>query len=109
MIYFLLLERKVVKKCNPIQKKILKKNKIKFFRANFSSSSINPFKELVGFLQVYNYCKNFKPDIIHTASPKANLIGGLVGKLLNIPSMVISISGQGYLYTKKNFFKFYFV
>ena len=26
----------------------------------------------------------------------------MVGKLLNVPSMVISISGQGYLYTKKN-------
>ena len=34
------------------------------------------------------------------------MIGGLVGKLLNVPSMVISISGQGYLYTKKNFTNF---
>ena len=100
---FLIVGRESSKKMHSYSKKILKKNKIQYFRANFSSSSINLFKELVGFFQVYNYCKNFKPDVIHTASPKANLIGGLVGKLLNVPSMVISISGQGYLYTKKNF------
>ena len=83
-------------------KKIIKKNNINFFRANFSSSSYNILNETIGLIQVLIFCMKIKPDIIHTASPKANLIGGLVGRILNIPSMVISISGQGYLYTKKN-------
>ena len=103
---FLIVGKESSKKMLSYSKKILKKNNIKYFRANFSSSSINLFTELVGFWQVYNYCKNFKPDVIHTASPKANLIGGLVGRFLKVPSMVISISGQGYLYTKKNFLNF---
>ncbi len=99
---FLIAGKESSKKMKSFSQKKIKQNKIKYFRANFSSSSLNLFREIIGFWQVYNYCKNLSPDIIHTASPKANLIGGMVGKLLNVPSMVISISGQGYLYTKKN-------
>ena len=55
---FLIVGRESSKKMHSYSKKILKKNKIQYFRANFSSSSLNLFKELVGFFQVYNYCKN---------------------------------------------------
>ena len=100
---FLITGKESSKKMELYSKSVIKKNKIKFFKTNFSSSSLNVFQELIGLFQVLYHCRDIKPDIIHTASPKANLIGGLVGKILNVPSMVISISGQGYLYTKKNF------
>ena len=90
------------KKMEKFSNKIIKKSKIKFFRANFSPSSINIFSEISSFYQIIKFCRKIKPDIIHTASPKANLIGGLVGKIINVPSLVISISGEGHLFTKKN-------
>ena len=51
---FLIVGKESSKKMLSYSKKILKKNNIKFFRANFSSSSINLFTELIGFWQVYN-------------------------------------------------------
>jgi len=81
--------------------KIIKRKKIKFKRSFFSSSSLNIFSEFFGLCQIIYHCKKIKPDIIHTASPKANILGGIVAKLINVPCLVISVSGQGHIFTEK--------
>ena len=49
------------------------------------------------------FIRHYKPDIIHSASPKANLYAGFLGRLFPKTSLVISFSGMGYLYTNKSF------
>ena len=84
---------------------ILKKRKIKFFRTSFVNSNNNLFSDIFGFFEILKLCFIFKPDIIHSASPKANFLAGLVSVFFNPKLIVSSISGMGYLYTsnKLNF------
>lgn len=92
---------------HPVQKwikisiKNLKKKKIKYTKFNFHSSSENLYTELLGFIQMLNAVKKFNPDLIHCATPKGILYGGLIAKILNIKSLVIFNTGMGFLYSNK--------
>ena len=44
--------------------------------------------------QLYRICKTYKPDIVFSSTVKANIYGGIVCKLLNIP-IIINVSGLG--------------
>lgn len=82
-------------------KRELRKKKIVFLIKNFSSSSINFFKEFLPLLDLKKSLDNYKPDIIHCATPKGILFGGIVARLSNIKSLVIFNTGMGFLYTNK--------
>ena len=41
---------------------------------------------------------NYKPDIIHCATPKGILYGGIVSRLLKIKSLVIFNTGMGFFF-----------
>jgi glycosyltransferase involved in cell wall biosynthesis len=41
-----------------------------------------------------------RPDIVHGASPKGVLYGGIAARLAGVPSLVLAISGMGYAFTK---------
>jgi glycosyltransferase involved in cell wall biosynthesis len=68
-------------------------------RAFFSSSGMNPFSELLGLLQLVWFIRGFKPDIVHCASPKGVLYGGIAARLCGVKGLVLAISGMGYAYT----------
>jgi glycosyltransferase involved in cell wall biosynthesis len=68
-------------------------------RAFFTSSGTNPLIELVGLLQLIWFIARFKPDIVHCASPKGVLYGGIAARLCGVPALVLAISGMGYAYT----------
>lgn len=68
-------------------------------RAIFSSSGMNPLVELLGLLQLMYFVLRYKPDVVHCASPKGVLYGGLVARLCRVPGLVLAISGMGYAYT----------
>ncbi len=68
-------------------------------RAIFTASGINPFIELLGLLQLTWFIFRFNPDILHCASPKGILYGGLVGRICRVRGLVLAISGFGYAYT----------
>lgn len=92
----------------------IKKNKVKFIRNNFSSSSINIFSEFSALINLKNSLKAFKPDLIHCATPKGILLGGLVSRILKVKSLVVFNTGMGFLFTNKlNIFqktaKFFYV
>ena len=86
-------------KMEKIAVKILKKKKIKFFRTSFVNSNNRLFNDIFGFFEILKLCIKLKPDIIHSASPKANFLAGLVSIFFNPKLLVSSISGMGYLYT----------
>lgn len=88
-------------KMDMISIKNLRKKKIKFTKSNFHSSGENLYSELLGFIEMLNAIKKFNPDLIHCATPKGILYGGLIAKILNIKSLVIFNTGMGFLYSNK--------
>lgn len=68
-------------------------------RASFSSSGMNPLIEFLGLLQLAWFVIRFRPDIMHCASPKGVLYGGLVARICGVRGLVLAISGMGYAYT----------
>jgi glycosyltransferase involved in cell wall biosynthesis len=78
----------------------IKKKKIKFSRLTFSNNnfSINDF---VSLLSVIFFIRKFNPNIVHSASPKANIYAGISAFLFKKILLVISFSGMGYLFTQK--------
>jgi glycosyltransferase involved in cell wall biosynthesis len=71
-------------------------------RTIFSSSGINPLIELFGLVQLIFLIIRFRPDIIHCASPKGVLYGGIAARICRVKSLVLAISGMGYAFTKNN-------
>ena len=71
-------------------------------RSIFRSSGTNPLIEAIGILQLIFYVYRFKPDIIHCASPKGVLYGGIAARICQVPGLVLAISGMGYIYTKSS-------
>ena len=87
-------------------KDIMSKHKIDHKLTKFTSSGINPLIEFIGFIQIILSLIYNRPSIIHTASIKGVLYGGLAARILGINSLVISISGLGFAFTgKKTFLK----
>lgn len=68
-------------------------------RAVFSSSGINPLVELLGLVQLAWFMLRYRPDVVHCASPKGVLYGGIAARLCRVPGLVLAISGMGYAYT----------
>ena len=66
---------------------------------SFGSAGVNVVTEFVGFLQLVHRLWRFKPDIVHCASPKGILYGGLAARLIRAQGLVLAVSGMGYLFT----------
>jgi glycosyltransferase involved in cell wall biosynthesis len=77
----------------------LKRHHIPYTRLAFRTAGANPFWEGVGLLQLLWHVMRLKPAIIHTASPKGGLYGGVAARLLRVPGLVVAISGMGFLFT----------
>lgn len=78
---------------------VLRSHGIALREAPFSASGTNPFAELRGLWSVLAHVRALKPDIVHTASPKGNLYGGIAARLCRVPKLVVAVSGQGFLFT----------
>jgi glycosyltransferase involved in cell wall biosynthesis len=64
------------------------------------SSSMNPMFELLGLLQLFWFLWCFRPDVVHCASPKGVLYGGIAARICRVPCLVLAISGMGYAFTE---------
>lgn len=82
-------------------KKSLKKNKVSFKKHNFSASGINFVNEFLIFIKFFKSVKKYNPDIIHAATPKGIIYGGLTSFLLKTRSTVIFVTGLGFLFSNK--------
>lgn len=54
---------------------------------------ITPFKDLKSLWQMYRYLKKEKPEIVHTHTPKAGLIGMLAARLAGIKIRLHTVAG----------------
>ena len=81
--------------------KILNKNKIIFEKFKFYSASLNLISEIKAFYDLLIKIKKYKPTLIHSATPKGIIYGGLISLILNVNGIVFFISGMGFLYSNK--------
>jgi len=65
----------------------------------FRSGGTNVFRELVGVVQLVLHLARFRPDVVHCASPKGVLYGGIAARLVRSGGVVLAVSGMGYLFT----------
>ena len=79
--------------------KLLKRHKFLHYITLFNSGKFDFFCEVVGFLQTVIFMALWRPDIVHCASPKALLYGGIAARLSGCSSVVLAVSGMGSLYT----------
>jgi glycosyltransferase involved in cell wall biosynthesis len=68
---------------------------------NFRSGSLELAAEARGFLQLIGAMRRLRPDVVHCASPKGILYGGLAARLTRCGGLVISVSGMGSLFIGK--------
>lgn len=71
-------------------------------RTLFRSSGMNPIVELMGLVQLIWHLLKFRPSIIHCASPKGVLYGGIAARMIGVKGLVLAISGMGYAFTNNN-------
>jgi glycosyltransferase involved in cell wall biosynthesis len=65
----------------------------------FSGSGLNPLRELLGLWQLIRFMRVWHPAIVHCASPKGLLYGGLAARLAQVPGLVLAVSGMGFIFT----------
>ncbi len=58
--------------------------------------SIHPWKDLKAFLKLYFLLKREKPDIVHTHSSKAGILGRWAAFLSGVPVIIHTIHGFGF-------------
>lgn len=61
---------------------------------------ITPFKDLRSFWQVYRFLKTTKPEIVHTHTPKAGLIGMAAAFFAGVPVRMHTVAGLPLLEAK---------
>lgn len=83
-------------------KKILKKKKINFKEIYSDPSKFNMISDIKYIYKTYIFLKRYNPDLIHIASPKSLMLGGIAARIYNKSAVVLSISGLGHLFTEKN-------
>jgi glycosyltransferase involved in cell wall biosynthesis len=61
---------------------------------------ITPLKDLWAVYKLYLFLKKEKPQLVHTHTPKAGIIGMLASKLANVPHRLHTVAGLPLLETK---------
>ncbi|MEN5086553.1 glycosyltransferase family 4 protein [Sphingobacterium faecium] len=56
--------------------------------------TISPFADLMSLWNFYNLCKKHKPNIVHSHTPKAGIIGMLGAKLAGVPIRLHTVAGM---------------
>lgn len=60
---------------------------------------MNPIKDIFAIFKIFLKLKDYRPDIVHITTPKAQILGGICCRFLKVRALVIFISGMGYLFS----------
>ena len=92
-----------------LSKEVQQKNKVYFVKNLIRE--ISPIKDLKAAISIYKILKKEKPDIIHTHSSKAGILGRLCGWFARIPIIIHTIHGFSFndtqSFLKKHLFIFF--
>jgi glycosyltransferase involved in cell wall biosynthesis len=64
-------------------------------------SSLNLFRELAAFLELFFIFRRERPDLVHLVALKPVLYGSLAAKLLRIPARVNALGGLGFVFSSE--------
>ena len=54
---------------------------------------ITPFKDIRAVYKLYRFLQNEKPDIVHTHTPKAGIVGMMAAYLARVPNRIHDVAG----------------
>ncbi len=80
----------------------IKKSGYDWRRVKMTRSGINPLDEVRTIFHLKNIYHREKPDLVHHFTSKCVIYGSLAAKLAGIKRIVNSITGMGYVFTRKN-------
>jgi glycosyltransferase involved in cell wall biosynthesis len=63
--------------------------------------SLRPVAEVMLLLAFRRLIRSVRPDLIHAVGMKPVCYGGSLARLLDVPAMVLAITGLGYLFTRR--------
>jgi len=55
--------------------------------------AINPIKDFIALIKIISYIKQLKPDIVHTHSSKAGILGRIAARICKVPIIIHSVHG----------------
>ena len=73
-------------------KDVLENEKCKHIIFSFTRK-ITPLQDLKTTYQLYKFLKNEKPQIVHTHTPKAGIVGMLAAKVAGVPNRLHTVAG----------------
>jgi glycosyltransferase involved in cell wall biosynthesis len=81
----------------------------KFYQLRQLVREISPIKDFKALLHIYSILKIEKPDIVHTHSSKAGVLGRIAAKLAGTKIIVHTIHGYGFNDTQKWYVKYLYI
>jgi glycosyltransferase involved in cell wall biosynthesis len=69
-----------------------------------SRSGINPISEIIAIFRLARLYRQEKPELVHHFTSKCVLYGSLAARLAGVKRAINSVTGMGYVFTRKNFF-----
>jgi glycosyltransferase involved in cell wall biosynthesis len=67
----------------------------------FLRRGMNPVKEVRTFMALLQLYRRLRPDLVHHATIKPNLYGGMAARLVKLPAAVTGVTGLGYVFMAK--------
>ncbi len=74
---------------------------------DLSRSGINPYQEIRAIIQLTRLYKQERPELVHNFTSKCVVYGSIAAKLAGIDRVVNSVTGMGFVFTKKNLMTFF--
>ena len=87
--------------------KYLKDIGIDIFHVPIQRGGLNLLKDLKSLYSIWCLFRKVRPDIAHLVTIKPYLYGGILARLLKVPSVVTAISGLGSLFINNNYISQY--
>jgi len=82
--------------------KKFKSDNVDFIKYKYPHNKISLFNDSISILNIKNIMNKVKPNVVHSASPKANLFAIILSKFFREIKFVISFSGLGYIFINHN-------
>lgn len=88
-------------------KEVSSLGKLTLKKSRFLERRINPIKDILALIEIYNFIKKNKIQIVHTHSSKAGILGRLAAKLAKTKVIIHTVHGwsfHGYQWGIVNYF-----
>ena len=82
--------------------KFLESKGFKVYHLPMQPGGLNFFKDIRTMYYIWKLLKKLQPDIVHLVTVKPYLYGGIISRLVGVPSLVSAVSGLGTLFIDKN-------